>query len=165
MAGLLEHLDELIEENKRTLAGFYIRGDKSSREQAAAREYEHNTVVIMIVNGVVVALAVAACPESFGTTCALAVAFVAGGATSEFSYQVSNKRHSAAGYATQFLIGGAESLAMQGLQAGALKWAEPLTLTRSEKILLEGPVGNMTRSALLWARAGYLYLGLKTGRW
>jgi hypothetical protein len=34
MADLLEHLDELIEENKRTLAGFYIRGDKSSREQA-----------------------------------------------------------------------------------------------------------------------------------
>ena len=34
MAGLLEHLDELIKENKRTLAGFNIRGDKSSREQA-----------------------------------------------------------------------------------------------------------------------------------
>ncbi len=34
MAGLLENLDELIEENKRTLAGFNIRGDKSSREQA-----------------------------------------------------------------------------------------------------------------------------------
>jgi hypothetical protein len=34
MAGLLEHLDELIEENKRTLVGFYVRGDKSSREQA-----------------------------------------------------------------------------------------------------------------------------------
>jgi hypothetical protein len=46
-----------------------------------------------------------------------------------------------------------------------LKWAEPLTLTRSEKILLEGPVGNMTGSALFWAKAGYLYLGLKTGRW
>lgn len=34
MAGLLEHLDELIEDNKRTLAGFYVRGDKSSRGQA-----------------------------------------------------------------------------------------------------------------------------------
>ena len=34
MADLLEHLDELITENKRTLAGFNIRGDKSSREQA-----------------------------------------------------------------------------------------------------------------------------------
>ena len=54
---------------------------------------------------------------------------------------------------------------MQGSQAGALKWAEPLTLTRSEKILLEGPVGNMTGSALFWAKAGYLYLGLKTERW
>jgi hypothetical protein len=34
MADLVEHLDELIKENRRTLAGFYIRGDKSSREQA-----------------------------------------------------------------------------------------------------------------------------------
>jgi hypothetical protein len=34
MAGLLEHLDELIKENKRTLTGFYVRGDKVSREQA-----------------------------------------------------------------------------------------------------------------------------------
>ena len=34
MADLLKHLDELIKENKRTLAGFNIRGDKSSREQA-----------------------------------------------------------------------------------------------------------------------------------
>jgi hypothetical protein len=34
MAGLLEHLDELINENKRTLTGFYVQGDKSSREQA-----------------------------------------------------------------------------------------------------------------------------------
>lgn len=34
ISGLLDHLDELIKENKRTLAGFYIRGDKSSREQA-----------------------------------------------------------------------------------------------------------------------------------
>ena len=34
MADLLKHLDELIKENERTLAGFYIRGDKSSREQA-----------------------------------------------------------------------------------------------------------------------------------
>jgi hypothetical protein len=34
MAGLLQHLDELIEENRRTLTGFYVRGDRSSREQA-----------------------------------------------------------------------------------------------------------------------------------
>jgi hypothetical protein len=34
MAGLLEQFDELIEENKRTLTGFYVRGDRSSREQA-----------------------------------------------------------------------------------------------------------------------------------
>jgi hypothetical protein len=34
MAGLLEQLDELVEENKRTLTGFYVRGDRSSREQA-----------------------------------------------------------------------------------------------------------------------------------
>ena len=34
MADLLEHLDELIKENKRTLTGFYVRGDRSSREQA-----------------------------------------------------------------------------------------------------------------------------------
>jgi hypothetical protein len=34
MANLLEHLDKLIEENRRTLTGFYVRGDKSSREQA-----------------------------------------------------------------------------------------------------------------------------------
>jgi hypothetical protein len=34
MADLLDYLDELIKENKRTLAGFYIRGDKSSPEQA-----------------------------------------------------------------------------------------------------------------------------------
>jgi hypothetical protein len=34
MAGLLEQLDKLIEENKRTLTGFYVRGDRSSREQA-----------------------------------------------------------------------------------------------------------------------------------
>jgi hypothetical protein len=34
IADLLEHLDELIKENKRTLAGFNIRGDKTSREQA-----------------------------------------------------------------------------------------------------------------------------------
>jgi hypothetical protein len=34
MAGLLEQLDELIEENKRTLTGFYVRGDRSSPEQA-----------------------------------------------------------------------------------------------------------------------------------
>ena len=34
MAGLLEHLDELIKENRRTLTGFYVRGDRSSREQA-----------------------------------------------------------------------------------------------------------------------------------
>jgi len=34
MADLLKHLDELIEENKRTLTGFYVRGDKVSREQA-----------------------------------------------------------------------------------------------------------------------------------
>jgi hypothetical protein len=34
MTGLLEQLDELIEENRRTLTGFYVRGDRSSREQA-----------------------------------------------------------------------------------------------------------------------------------
>ena len=33
MANLLEHLDELIAENKRTLVGFYVRGDRSSRER------------------------------------------------------------------------------------------------------------------------------------
>jgi hypothetical protein len=34
MASLLAHLDGLIEENKRTLTGFYVRGDKRSPEQA-----------------------------------------------------------------------------------------------------------------------------------
>jgi hypothetical protein len=34
MSDLLEHLDELIKENKRTLVGFSVRGDKISREQA-----------------------------------------------------------------------------------------------------------------------------------
>jgi hypothetical protein len=36
MAGLLQHLDELIEENRRTLTGFYVRGDRSSQEQPGA---------------------------------------------------------------------------------------------------------------------------------
>ena len=34
MAGLLEHLDELIQENRRALAAIYVRGDKDSREYA-----------------------------------------------------------------------------------------------------------------------------------
>ena len=38
MAGLLEHLDELIKENRRTLTGFYVRGDRSRRVRTVRSE-------------------------------------------------------------------------------------------------------------------------------
>jgi hypothetical protein len=41
----------------------------------------------------------------------------------------------------------------------------PIGSTKSEKILLRNPIigGNTTGSALFWAKAGYLWLGIKTG--
>lgn len=128
-------------------------------------EYKHNALVRNIVNGVVVMALVATCPEDGGVSCGLAVAFVAGGATSTVSYQVTSSRHTVSGYVTNFVEGGAESAVLQGSQAGALKWSEELTLSLDEKIMLKSPIGSLTGGAFFWAKAGILYTGLKTGWW
>jgi hypothetical protein len=82
-----------------------------------------------------------------------------------FSYAATTKRQSAGGYISSFYEGGLESLAMQGSQAGALKWSEDLTLHLDERIMLKSPLGSLTGGALFWGKAGILYAGLKTGWW
>jgi hypothetical protein len=66
---------------------------------------------------------------------------------------------------SNFIIGGAESAAMEGSSLAATKWAEPLTLTDGESFMLESPVGRLTGGALFWGKAGFLFAGLKTGWW
>jgi hypothetical protein len=85
----------------------------------AINQYEHDPIVKMIVNGVVVSLAVAACPESAGLTCAVGAAFAAGGAMSTLHYRVSNRKRSSVGYAASFVVGGGTAALFQGSQGMA----------------------------------------------